>query len=312
MRGITLSNGPLEADDLQRLLALKATDVIDFQLFKERWPLVKQALGAKLHIRIVTGGYPIAANDAADLAAHSTPLCTSIRIRNELDIEGAGITPKGLYDYLIELAPLVRDLPVNVAAVSPNSDAYIEANCAGCRDGRHRGLDVHAYGSPTEFACTLGKYRALYSGPILVTEYNFGAGREYDLTKYANDWPTILDIARQHDVSAVCAFIWRWHNPDTELKTTVDVKGTQFEITFPLAGDVVGEGFKKVEHLVGPWLEGQVYHWPGSSHEVSMAVGQHGVAVWYKLRNETYAMLATGEVYADMGNYGDSYLKRIR
>jgi hypothetical protein len=237
VKGITLPNGPLEADDISRLQSLHATDIVDFQLFSDRWQYVTQQLGAKLHARIVTGGYPNATNDASDIARHYSPVCTTIRTRNELNIEGGGVTPQGLEVYLEQLGPLVRNLPVYVPAVSPSTDnalQWIGANCRGCTKGGFKGLDVHAYGTLNEFEATLYEHRKLYTGLLIVTEYNFGAGRSYDLQRYADDWASILDIGRRYNVQAICAFIWKWNNPDMSLPTTVDVKGTPFEITFPL------------------------------------------------------------------------------
>lgn len=306
MRGITFPNGPLQPGELERIAALHPTDVVDFQLFKDRWPLIVKAIpSVKLHARIVTGGRPNAANDANDLHQHYSPLCATIRTRNEVNKEGDGITAFEYYQYLVELGPKVQDLPVYVPAISPSGPdvgVWIYNSCLGCLEGGFKGLDVHVYGDMQTIDNILAEYRRLYSGPILITEYNFGAGNQYDLNQYANDWPHALDIATKHRASALCAFIWRWVNPDMELPTTVDVKDTPLELVFPMVfGEtpVVGTGFKKAEPLVGPWLESEVYHWPGSQYEVSMAVGQKGVAIWIKSRNETYAMLNTGQIYAD-------------
>ncbi len=77
-------------------------------------------------------------------------------------------------------------------------------------------------------------------------------------------------------------------------------------------GYQVGEGFRKAEGLVGPWRENEQYHFPGTDHEVSLAVGERGVAVWYRQRNETYAFTASGEVWGDRGNAGNGTMVRLR
>ena len=74
----------------------------------------------------------------------------------------------------------------------------------------------------------------------------------------------------------------------------------------------VGAGFKKVEALVGPWLEDEIYHLPGQAGETSLAVGAKGVAIWRKATNQTTAVIdATGEVLTDYGNRGDGSMKRL-
>ncbi|MFH0902261.1 MAG: hypothetical protein V2A73_16645, partial [Pseudomonadota bacterium] len=76
---------------------------------------------------------------------------------------------------------------------------------------------------------------------------------------------------------------------------------------------VVGAGFAKCEPFVGPWLESEVWHFPGTIHEVSLAVGQQGYATWCKATNETTAYVVAGqEVWTDRGNLGDGNMRRVQ
>lgn len=66
----------------------------------------------------------------------------------------------------------------------------------------------------------------------------------------------------------------------------------------------VGEGFQKVEGLVGPWREDELWHGAGSEHETSLAIGERGYAIWRKRTNRTVAVLDDGRIMADDGNAG--------
>ncbi|MFH0900686.1 MAG: hypothetical protein V2A73_08670 [Pseudomonadota bacterium] len=73
----------------------------------------------------------------------------------------------------------------------------------------------------------------------------------------------------------------------------------------------VGEGFRKVEQYIGPWLEDEIYHRSSQPDTVSLALGQKGWATWSKLTNETIAYTYAGRVYRDYGNSGDGTMKLV-
>lgn len=94
-----------------------------------------------------------------------------------------------------------------------------------------------------------------------------------------------------------------------------ELAGTEAMIAAEQQGEahmpVVGEGYRKVEHLVGPWLEDEIYHRPTQPDTVSMALGQKGWATWSKLTNETVAYTYAGRLYRDYGNGGDGTVKLV-
>jgi hypothetical protein len=88
------------------------------------------------------------------------------------------------------------------------------------------------------------------------------------------------------------------------------------DATHPTGGQevmlTIGQGLRKAEPIVGPYRESEIYHFPTTEGEVSLAVGALGVALWMKSRNETYALSKDGQVWGDAGNSGDGRLKRLR
>lgn len=64
----------------------------------------------------------------------------------------------------------------------------------------------------------------------------------------------------------------------------------------------VGPGFQKTLNLIGYFTEDEVYHWWGSDHEVSLAVGERGYATWSKTSNQVTVVLWDGSIYTDGGN----------
>lgn len=153
------------------------------------------------------------------------------RIRNEPNIESPGRTPDDWYRYLMDLAQGVpSDMQLFTAAISPGTSDWLNWFRATVKAAsKFKGVDAHIYGNPTEFETILKQIRDLYYGRLFITEYNFGAGREYNLNKYAQDWPTILELCDKYKVEMCSVFIWEWFNPDSSLKTTVNVKDTPME-----------------------------------------------------------------------------------
>ena len=82
-------------------------------------------------------------------------------------------------------------------------------------------------------------------------------------------------------------------------------------VPIPGGNMIIGAGLKKGESLIGPYLESEVYHFPGTDREVSMAVGEYGYATWSRKTNETAVHTNTGEVYRDYGNWREGKLVRV-
>lgn len=70
----------------------------------------------------------------------------------------------------------------------------------------------------------------------------------------------------------------------------------------------VGPGFKRMIPYLGTPLEDEVYHFPGTPMETSLAVFQNGSAAWQKATNETVGTRASdGAIFTDKGNNGDGH-----
>ncbi len=78
---------------------------------------------------------------------------------------------------------------------------------------------------------------------------------------------------------------------------------------------VVGQGFNKAIPVIGEFRASEVWHWPQTPHETSMAVGENGYTTWAKASNETVVTVTAGpnagEIWRDHGNDGDGTLKLV-
>lgn len=226
--GIQLPNGPMDTVEAARVSALGLKHHLDLH----HW--IGRSTGiVGPHIRVDVRGSDLNGMADARLVTdlyNQYPGIKSWRIRNEPNIESPGINTDDWYGYLSDLAESVPD---NVylfnPAISPGPSNWLSWFRAAIKAGGFKGQDAHIYGSPTEFETVLKQIRDLYSGTLYVTEYNFGAGRQYDLQQYADDWPHILELCNTYKVALCFVFIWRWQVPDMVLPTTVNVVDTPFE-----------------------------------------------------------------------------------
>jgi hypothetical protein len=85
-------------------------------------------------------------------------------------------------------------------------------------------LDVHCYGTSDEMLEIVDWYLTTFpQSQLLITEYNFGAGREVNPEQYALDVVRFLKaLETRPRVIGAIGFIWKWYNPDIPLKTTLD------------------------------------------------------------------------------------------
>lgn len=65
----------------------------------------------------------------------------------------------------------------------------------------------------------------------------------------------------------------------------------------------VGQGFQKCVPLIGTYDENEVYHFPGTNEETSLAVTANGYATYRKTTNETIAHHDDGRIWRDFGNH---------
>ena len=248
--GLGLCNRELIADDWPRIRACGVRHLVDLHWFCGRWGTLAKE-GAKVHARIDTRG-PLGdpAEEARDTAEKVKVLGAYVedwRRRNEPNIESPGVTPRQWGDWLAAYGKALKSLcpaaKFYAPAVSPGAADWLDwlaETARGAREGGLDGLDLHAYGMAGEVSRQVEAARSLWSGPLLWTEYNFGAGRAVDIAEYAGWLPTILSVANQSDIDVVCLFIWEWHKPDMALPTSCNVKGTVVETRLRelAAGDV--------------------------------------------------------------------------
>lgn len=92
---------------------------------------------------------------------------------------------------------------------------------------------IHAYGNEEEMKADVWRVYAHPScqgKPLVVTECNFAAGRDVNVTDWArNDLRPFLVWCESLGIVAVLLFAYVWKNPDSTLITSCDFKGTEAE-----------------------------------------------------------------------------------
>ncbi len=241
--GLHLPNRNFVDDDWPRIQKLGVQHYVDLQHFQARWSWIKnRQSNACIHAREdVRGPLGDPRQEAEGLfkliQEHGTNVATWRR-RNEPNLRGEleNVAPGQWREWLADFGKAIKQLAPNTRvyapAVSPGTPdwlAWLDATVGGASLGGLDGLDVHAYGNPAEVRAVLEQTHSRWNGPLLVTEHNFGAGRPYDLARFAADLPAVLSVCAEFDAEAACLFIWQWATPDMSLPTTVDVKGTPVE-----------------------------------------------------------------------------------
>lgn len=233
--GLGLPNRPLEPGELERIVGLHVADLVDLDHWPDRWRAFAEA-GCRLHVRVDRrGDLGDAAREAGELArlVDLYPEVADWRLRNEPNLESPGLRPEQWREWL---GAFGRALPSHVRrlvfapAVSPGTPDWLdwlEATVDGARE--LAGLDCHAYGSSAEVRAVLAEYRRRWSGRLIVTETNFGAGRVYGLQRWADELPDVLRACGEYGVEACCEFVWFWQTPDLALPTPVDVRDSPME-----------------------------------------------------------------------------------
>lgn len=152
-------------------------------------------------------------------------------------IEGRVYLPTETAARLATLLRAVRgvcpDARLHLPAFSPPLDGALYY--LACRDaGVHELVDVvdaHCYGDSYDALNWLDIVLGMFPGmACTVTEYNYGAGRAVNPDWYAIDALAFFAGVEARDrVESACFFIWHWENPDSQLQTTVDVRGQPIE-----------------------------------------------------------------------------------
>lgn len=238
--GLHLPNREFVTDDWPRIRALGVSSYVDLHHFRWRWPvLLYHQPDARIHARVDWRG-PLGdpESEASDLTRMilDYPGVSTWRARNEVQLESPGVTPQQWRDYLIAFGKalsIYNRTRVAVPAVSPGTPdwlAWLDASAEGMARGGFGLMDIHAYGDPGEVEAVLAEYNRRRQGCRLICkEHNFGAGRNYDLARYAADLPRVIEVCAKYRVEACIVFVWEWANPDTPLPTTVNVRDTIVE-----------------------------------------------------------------------------------
>ena len=236
--GLHLPNRPLEPGEIERIAGLGVRVFVDLHWFASRWPAIRAAIpGAIIHGRIdIRGplGNPLteAAQCAEIIRAQGA---NTWRARNEPELEGVS-QHSDWYTWLLafgsEIKRLCPDQRIYAPAMSPGTPDWVTWLIATADAAKASGLDgcdCHIYGSPAECDVTLNVVRAVWQGALVCSETNFGAGRPYDLQRWADELPGVMQTMEQHGVEAACEFIWFWQGADTPLPTLVDVRDSPME-----------------------------------------------------------------------------------
>lgn len=161
----------------------------------------------------------------ADVVDHIIPW-------NEPNIESAHLGYRGIADkFLALLGRVAGKCVLHWPALSPRQ-MYRE-RLGEWREAAMQApvVDVHCYGTCEEMLEIVDWYRAALPGKkLLVTEFNFGAGREVDPNWWAEEALRFYyALYERPEVLGACGFIWRWHDPDVPLETPVDWEGQPIE-----------------------------------------------------------------------------------
>lgn len=249
MKGIHLPNRETTNQELSRIVALGCTDYVDLDLWPDRWKTLKSLQpGCKIHIRIYSRG-TLSPNDDARACAilienHSE--IDTVRIRNEPNIETLSITPEMWMKYLDTMLSTYKNDKLSLPAMSPGLhgwETYFKISADAARAFNLKQLDAHIYGNIGEFEDILYKIEGIWQGDLLITEHNFGAGKDYRETQWAQDYCNIIKLFPNHpNIKLFSEFIWEWYNPDIVLVSSVNIKDSIMERTimsseFPIVFD---------------------------------------------------------------------------
>jgi hypothetical protein len=249
--GCHAPNRHFESGELNRMLAMGCLSYVvyvDNLSDAAYWVGICQQIRAaqptaQIHVRLEKrgglGNPTDEATQASGVANLFVNLATSWTWRNEPNIEcDANVTAAQWGSWLttfLQQAKVRSLVPLYAPPVSPgarDANAFLDATAQSAKAAAVVGWHAHAYGNPNvvaEYETDLWKHRSRWGGKLVVTEYNFGAGRPYSLTQYAAEIPEACRKAVNYNVDSVNVFIWQWRAPDIHLPTTVDVRDTVIE-----------------------------------------------------------------------------------
>lgn len=121
-------------------------------------------------------------------------------------------------------------------------------------------------------------------------------------------WET-QELSKDFDVVAWTPFgagayeDW-WSFEYANEQVIINVFTELYDVTEPTPINV-GQGLRRMIPYLGQPLENEVYHFPGTPMEVSLAVFENGTAMWYRYSNEVVGQRSDGAIFTDRGNNGD-------
>lgn len=91
-------------------------------------------------------------------------------------------------------------------------------------------VDVHTYGNIDELVKPYEAVHSLFpSKPLLISEFNFGAGRRVDLPTWTQRHMLPFLLGLPSYVEAAIWFVWRWDRPDPHVGNSLDLEGSWLE-----------------------------------------------------------------------------------
>jgi len=214
--GIHLANG---AQDIQRIVSCGFTHYLALEMQVD---YLAQCPGER-YLRL----WNKPGDDAIDIAdgiRDYLGITTDIIPWNEANIE-TDLSYAEIAACFNEVCDVIDgDVTLHWPALSPSR--YYQAYVAHWLPAAERAdvVDVHCYGTCEEMLEIVDWYRRVLPGkPLLITEFNFGAGRQVDPNWWAQEALRFYAaLYERPEVMAACGFIWKWYNPDIALPTTVD------------------------------------------------------------------------------------------
>lgn len=247
------------------------------------WAGVAEAIPptADVHLRIERrGAFGNPADDATivNRVGAAIPRATTVRIRNEPNLESPGETPTTWTNYLEGFLRLVDRSRVLIPAIAPWAPGWLdwlEATLRVARSWQVPAVDAHLYGDVVEIAGLLTEYRRRWAGPLVVTETTWHPGYTVDVAAYARTLPEVARTMTAGGVSAACWFIWRWTHPDRVQGTPMDLADTPMaEAISRLGGEVMA-----VDYAGAVWKNSPNFGYPtgtpGRAGHLPVAIVEH-------------------------------------
>jgi hypothetical protein len=245
-----------------------------------------------------------------------------------IKINNAGFRPVG-FNFSVANPPKIINATVNGELITPEtSDMRFIQGAAHALMENNGAIGYHNYSVPTSFLSDWYDLRHRRMRQELPVDIKFFLGEgafdhgiidgrlagwrddtfhlsAEDFSRYVRGWAQ--ELTKDNSVIAWTPFgagaYSDWHSFEYANENIVtSIFSEQYEVAEDI---IIGQGFQKFIAYLGQPLENEVYHWPGTPLETSVAVFENGCAMWYKVNNEVIAQRSDGAVFHDRGNNGD-------